>query len=168
MSRKNIFLACPFVGSGAPNWHEIVPRLRAELITPIEIDNPDFPRKTVVFKVLLLVADMCAKAHVLKMMQFNGFFGCHFCTAEGKTNGKTHAYYPFQQSGSIREPELKNQFFQRAKLTSVCGASSVFGVKGRSAFNDLVIGLPLTAPVDYMHCVLLGVFPELLKLIIGK
>ena len=111
---------------------------------------------------------MCAKAHVLNMMQFNGFFGCHFCTAEGKTIGKTHAYYRFQQSGSIREPELNNQFIQRAELTSVCGASSVFGVKGRSAFSDLVIGLPLTAPVDYMHCVLLGVFPELLKLIIRK
>ena len=45
MSRKNIILACLFVGSGAPNWLEIVPRLRAELITPIEIDSPDFPRK---------------------------------------------------------------------------------------------------------------------------
>ena len=168
MSRKNIILACLFVGSGAPNWHEIVPRLRAELITPIETDSPDFPRKTVVFKVRLLVADMCAKTHLLNMMQFNGFFGCHFCTAEGKTIGKTHAYYPFQQSGSIREPELNNQFIQRAKLTSVGGPSSVFGVKGRSAFSDLVIGLPLTAPVDYMHCVLLGVFPELLKLIIRK
>ena len=101
-----------FVGSGAPNWQIIVPRLRAKLISPIEIDSPDFPRKTVVFKVRLLVADMCAKAHVLNMMHFNGFFGCHFCTAEGKTIGKTHAYYPFQQRGSIREPELNNQFVQ--------------------------------------------------------
>ena len=57
MSRKNIILACLFVGSGAPKWHEIVPRLRAELITPIEIDSPDSLRKTVVFKVRLLVAD---------------------------------------------------------------------------------------------------------------
>ena len=32
----------------------------------------------------------------------------------------------------------------------------------------MVIGLPLSAPVDYMHCVLLGVFPELLKLKIRK
>ena len=41
-------------------------------------------------------------------------------------------------------------------------------MKGRSAFSDIVCGLPLTAPVDYMHCVLLGVFPELLRLIIRK
>ena len=119
MSRKNIILACLFVGFGAPNWHEIVPRLRAELITPIEIDSPDFPRKTVVFKVRLLVADMSARAHVLNVMQFNGFFGCHFCAAEGKKIWKMHAYYPFQQSGSIREPELNNQFIQRAELTSI-------------------------------------------------
>ena len=120
MSQKNIILACLFVGSGAPNWNDIVTRLRAELITPIEINSPDFPRKTIVFKVRLLVADMCCEAHVLNMMDFNGFFGSHFCTAEGKTIGKTHAYYPFQQSGSIWEPELINQFVQRAELASVC------------------------------------------------
>ena len=28
----------------------------------------------------------------------------------------------------------------------------------------MIEGLPLTAPIDYMHCVLLGVFPDLLKL----
>ena len=38
------------------------------------------------------------------------------------------------------------------------------GVKSRSAFASLVDGLPLTAPVDYMHCILQGVFPDVLKI----
>ena len=109
ISRKNITLACLFVGNGAPNWNEIVPRLRAELISPIEFDNLNFPRTKIMFKVRLLIADMCAKVHVLNMIQFNGYFGCHFCTAEGKTIGKTQAYYPFLQSGDVREPELNNK-----------------------------------------------------------
>ena len=118
MSRKNIILACLFVGNGAPNWNEIVPWLRTELISPIEFDNLNFPRAKVIFKVRLLVADMCAKAHVLNMVQFNGCFGCHFCTAEGKTIGKTHAYYPFRQSGDVREPELNDKYIGSAELLS--------------------------------------------------
>ena len=167
-SRKNIVLACLYVGSGSPNWNEIVPRLRAELVSPIEIVNSPFPGASISFKVRLLVADMCAKAHVLNMIQFNGYFGCHFCTAEGKTIGKTHACYPYGQKGNVREPELNDQYIHKAELLSSSGSQNVFGVKGRSAFSDIVCGLPLTAPVDYMHCVLLGVFPELLRLIIRK
>ena len=89
---KERYFGMSFCGFWSAKLAQIVPRLRAELNTPIEIDSPDSPRKTAVFKVRLLVADMCAKAHVLNMMQFNGFFGCHFCTAEGRTIGKTHAY----------------------------------------------------------------------------
>ena len=40
---------------------------------------------------------------------------------------------------------------------------NVVGVKGRSLFSKILDGLTLTTPVDYMHCVLLGAFPELLK-----
>ena len=42
--------------------------------------------------------------------------------------------------------------------------NNVVGVKGPSAFSCLVKGLPLSAPTDYMHCVLLGVFPDTLRL----
>ena len=168
MSRKNIIPACLFVGNGAPNWNEIVPRLRAELISPIEFDNLIFPTAKVSFKVRLLVADMCAKAHVLNMIQFNGYFGCHFCTAEGKTIGKSHAYYPFGQSGDVREPELNDRYIRSAELLSSSCQVNVYGVKNRSAVSDLVDNLTLAAPVDYMHCVLLGVFPELLRQLLKK
>ena len=168
MSRKNIVLSCLFVGSGAPNWNEIVPRLRAELFSPIEISTPDFPKITTSFKVRLLVTDLVAKPHVLNMVQFNGYFGCHFCTAEGITIGRAHAYYPYNQSGSIRETTLPSRYVEAAELRSATSSASCFGVKGQSAFSDIVSGLPLTAPIDYMHCILLGVFPELLKHLLKK
>ena len=168
MSRENITLACLFVGNGAPNLNKIVPRLRAEFISPIEFDNLNFPRAKIMFKIRLLIAYMCAKAHVLNMIQINGYFGCHFRTAEGKTIGKTQAYYPFLQSGDVREPELNNKYIRSAELLSPSGQVNVYAVKGRSAFSDLVNNLPLAAPVDYMHCVLLGVFPELLRQLLKK
>ena len=62
------------------------------------------------FKVRLLVTDLVAKPHVLNMMQLNGYFGCHFCTAEGITTGRAHVYYPYNQSGSTRETSLHSRY----------------------------------------------------------
>ena len=102
------------------------------------------------------------------MVQFNGYFGCDFCTTEGITIGRAHAYYPYNQSGSIRETTLHSRYVVAAELRSAASSASCFGVKGQSAFSDIVSGLPLTAPIDYMHCILLGVFPELLKHLLKK
>ena len=43
------------------------------------------------------------------------------------------------------------------KVINVCG------VKGRSSFACLVDGLPLTAGIDYTHCVLQGVYENVLE-----
>ena len=116
------------------------------------------------FKVRLLVSDIGAKSHIHNIFKFNGYYGCHYCTVPGKTIGKTHSYYPSDQCGDVREQSVNNNFI---KLTEVFEADTLYnvvGVKGRSAFSSIIDGLPLTAPIDYMHCVLLGVFPDLLRL----
>ena len=165
MSCQNVVLAALFVGASAPNWNEIVPRLKSELASGVEIrHNSIFFRAF--FKVKLLVSDLGAKSHILNMFKFNGFYGCHYCTAPGKTIGRTHSYYSIQQTGALREPSVNNVFVECAQLLPVDEVVNVAGVKGKSAFVALIDGLPLTAPVDYMHCVLLGVFPEVLKLCI--
>ena len=41
--------------------------------------------------------------------------------------------------------------------------TNVVGVKGKSAFALILEGLLLSAPIDYMHCVLSGVFSDVLK-----
>ena len=97
------------------------------------------------------------------MFKFNGFYGCHFCTAEGKIIGKTHSYYPYGQPGQIRERDVNDYFVEFAQSLPVTKLVNVAGVKEKSAFADLIEGLPITATIDYMHCVLLGIFPEVLK-----
>ena len=166
MARKNIVLAALYVGNALPDWNEIRPKIKSELSSTCVLYFADDMCINVSFKVKLLVCDLGAKSHVLNMFKFNGFFGCHYCTAEGKTIGRTRSYYPFDQSRDIREPVdndlyiniAKNLNLHRSKITNVVG------VKGLSAFSALIDGLPLAAPIDYMHCVLLGVFPEVLKL----
>ena len=173
MSRKNIVLGALFVGEKYPSWIDLVPHLRDELCSEAKIRVAEQTFCTFIFKVRLLVADLGAKGHMLNMLKFNGFYGCHYCTAEGKTVGKTHAYYPYTQHGAIRESNLNSVFVEMAETMSVKQKTSgdhskkqninVVGVKGKSAFALILEGLPLSAPIDYMHCVLSGVFSDVLK-----
>ena len=161
MARKNLVLAGLLVGEGTPNWTEIVRHLKAELMGPIEISG----QFQVTFKFRIIIADLVAKASVLNMYKFNGFSGCHFCDVPGKTIGKTHSYYPYGVKGKIREPCVNERYVQMAERLNRTRVANVVGVKGRSPFSSIVEGLPLSAPVDYMHCILIGVFPEVLQLL---
>ena len=152
-----------FVGSKHPNWKLLVPQIEAELSTGLQIEAGDRVYK-VLFKVRLLISDLEAKSHLLNMLKFNGFYGCHFCTAKGKTIGRTHSYYPYGEQGSLRESALHDVYVSVAENLGTKKKPNVVGVKGKSAFAGLIRGLPMTAPIDYMHCVLLGVFPDVLKL----
>ena len=121
-------------------------------------------RSACLSRVKLLVADLGAKNHMINMFRFNGFYGCHLCTAPCKTIGKTHAQYPVLQNGDVRKPSVNNIFVEFAQLLPLENLVNVVGVKGKSALAALIDGLPLTAPIDYMHCILLGVFPDSLIL----
>ena len=164
MARKNIVLAALFAGGTFPDWATVVPHIRDEICSAIQVEINEEVSFNLTFKVRLLISDLGAKNHMLNMLKFNGYYGCHYCTVKGETIGRTHAYYPYNQRGSIREPSLNDVYVNIAETLSLSKIPNVVGVKGRSCFSSIIDGLPLTAPVDYMHCVLIGVFPELLKL----
>ena len=163
MARKNIVLAALHAGGSHPHWKQVVPHIKADLVSAIEIELNEKVRHRASFKIRLLISDLVAKSHMLNMYQFNGYYGCHYCTAQGKTIGRTHAYYPYAQENELREPLLNDVSVKLADTLSVHNIPNFVGVKGRSEFSLVIDGLPLTAPVDYMHCVLIGVFTELLK-----
>ena len=164
MSQKNIVLAALHTGNGKPNWEKIVPHIESELQSSIEIETYMGHSFDVSFKVVFIVADLIAKCHVLNMYQHNGYYGCNYCTAIGKTIGRSHCYYPKSQSFTIRTPEVNDKFVALAESLRKTGkVHNVCGVKGRSAFASLVDGLPLTAGIDYMHCILQGVYKDVLE-----
>ena len=166
MSRKNIVLAALFVGDKHPEWEKVVPTVRDEITAGIQIEINDDVKYNFRLKVRLLICDLGAKSHMLNMLKFNGYYGCHFCTVPGKTIGKTHAYYQYCQQGASREPSLNDIYVRLAECETlgVNDVPNVVGVKGKSAFASIVDGLPLTAHIDYTHCILLDVFSDLLKL----
>ena len=164
MSERNIAMAALYVGKGKPEWTKIVPVLQTELRRQITVTSHEAVYN-VKFDVIAIVADLIAKCNLLNMFQHNGYFGCNYCTIEGVTINRTHAYYPFYQDFQVRDPSINEVFVALAELLndSAKSITNVCGVKGRSSFDGLVKGLPLSAGIDYMHCVLIGVFEDLLK-----
>lgn len=107
----------------------------------------------VVRAVLLLgVFDLPAKAAVADIKQFNGQYGCLYCTNPGKAlKPGSLVYLPQQCSADRTYSEMKNWASQ-----AVTTGKAVFGVKGRSILDphiDITTGIP----IDYMHAILEGV-----------
>ena len=136
MSRNKIILAALYVGVETPNWVDIVPHLRVELVSDIEVLDSDNLENTAKLKTVLLVSDLVAKPHILKMFQLNGYIGFHYCFAEGTTIGRTHSYYPHNQQAEIREPETNDKYVEIAEYGRSGLFRNVAGIKGRSAFSS--------------------------------
>ena len=121
----------------------------------------------------MLVTDLIAKSKVLKMKQFNGYYGCTLCTQRGIHLAYTHQY-PHDHSFEMRSfdshmrniQELENGSID--KLRAELGPKEdcevkTHGVKGRSKAFDVISNQPLLSPIDPMHQIVLGVAKDLLQ-----
>ena len=128
-------------------------------------------------EILLLVSDLPAKCSLLNMQQFNAYFGCTLCLVEcGRSEGtilangkrsKGTLFYPNREF-SMRTCKDHKRHVRKGERNNL---THYKGVKGPASVFNIVPSLPLTAPVDCMHQVLLGVARSLLfiaKSNIGK
>jgi len=112
----------------------------------------------------LCICDAPARAMVQNFTQFNGAFGCGFCTHPGQRIRKGHGnvqIYPMDQWYPLRtnKQSLKNA----TKATRM--GKPIQGVKGASLLSLLPnFDIVQCLNVDYMHCVLLGVTRQFLNL----
>ena len=147
-SRKNNCLASLICGNKKPPWRTVVNHLKAELDQVFIIEN-----HKVQFGCVKIVADIPAKANVVSIYKNNGYNDCNLCTADGKTIGKSHSYYPFEQEFEYRTPELNDRYVEIAEaLNGGKHMFNVVGVKGRSEFGKIVPGLPLAAGITCIVC----------------
>ena len=161
----NIVLAKLWLGQGKPDWEIFFSEIKDRLSKDVSIEYNGISWN-VVFEVKLLVADLPAKASILNMQQFNAYFGCTLCLIECKPigDGKKGLYYPNQRN-KMRTAEQHQSYL---KLMQKEGLQTFRGIKGTCVLSDLIENLPLTAPIDYMHQVLLGVTRSILFLIRDK
>ena len=161
----NIVLAKLWFGRGKPDWKIFFDQIKEGLDRrpTIEINGVSW---TLMFEVKILVADLPAKASILNIKQFNAYFGCSLCLTKCKSigEGKKGLFYPNQRN-KMRTKERHEEYLN---LIQNEGLSSFRGVKGPSAAADIVDNLPLSAPIDYMHQVLLGVTRTLLFAVKNK
>ena len=73
-------------------------------------------------------------------------------------------FYPLKKF-KMRTPQLHEQCIENLEC---CKLKSFKGVKGRSSLFDIIPNLPLTALVDVMHQVYLGVTKVILQVIVSK
>ena len=155
----NIVLANLWFGRGKPNWKIFFDQVKEELDESVSIEYNNV-MWTLKFDTKFLVADLPAKASILNMQQFNAYFGCSICLIECKAigDGNRGLYYPNQR----HKLRTKSRHESYIDLIQREGLETFRGVKGPSALSHIIDNIPLAAPIDYMHQVLLGVTRSLL------
>lgn len=103
------------------------------------------------------------------MTQFNGFYGCPYCYAPGKsvqTSERGHTLsYPFNMENPNGHHEVRTHASHVKNAEEAQLNRMVLGVKGLTWFSylpkfDTIRG----TAIDYMHCILLGVVKMLATL----
>ena len=105
---------------------------------------------------------MPATAAMLNMHHHRAKFGCTLCYAESDFKEGIR-YYP-NRTFKMRDNDTHHQVLQEVTLTN----KPTKGVKGPTKLSAILKGLPLTAPVDCMHQIYLGVTKVLLGVVAKK
>lgn len=157
-----------------PNMYEFLFPLLNEISTlekqPIKIlhDNT-------VYEIIIVIShavfDLPAKVQIQMLNQYNGKFSCSFCKHPGipkklkKNNKKTvYRYGKHVDTISLRT----NQETLMTASTVDNPEKPIEGVKGFSCLTTLDnFDIIESIPIDYMHCIPLGVFSKYLNLLLG-
>ncbi|XP_065671773.1 uncharacterized protein LOC136089649 [Hydra vulgaris] len=142
-SYKNMILAGIWVGKSKYDFKTDSFNYLKTIVNkfPTEIEF-----RGVIMKVnfLYLIADLSAKANILHMVQYNGYFGCTVCRTPGVHKNHRHLYI------SDSKYELRTDKSHQQDILSKTN-----GVTGLSVLHKLM-KIPTGAPIDYMHRVCLG------------
>ena len=108
-------------------------------------------------KLVMAVFDQPGRATATNTKQFNGEYGCFYCLDKGEVHNRARIYPP-DASHTLRTQEQMKAWASVAQTTG----KPQYGVKGVSVLAE-AIEFPQCIPIDYMHCILEGVFKQLMK-----
>lgn len=169
----NITLASLWCGR-KPNWDLVFEDLKDELNRDVPSICVNGVPMNLTFTPIFLVADLIAKASILNMKQYNGFYGCNLCDERGIHKDNSHQY-PHTNALVMRTPLS----YAKSLSSTLAGSKKerankedpekyTKGVIGLAKIFEIISQLPLTCTIDYMHQVLLGVVKHLLNKIYEK
>ncbi|XP_062858563.1 uncharacterized protein LOC134320859 [Trichomycterus rosablanca] len=169
---KNVLLAGVWFGRGKPEmstfFKQFVEDIKEINTHGVKWVHPKtgITRVSRVFPVAC-TCDAVARCMLQGVHQFNGAYGCGFCLSEGMVVAKGRGYtrvYPAVQA-EMRSHEHVVECGQKAIEE---GVDHILGVKSLSPLillsSSTGFDIVKSFPVDYMHCVLLGVTKQYLDL----
>jgi hypothetical protein len=156
-----MLLAGLWIGSSKPDWDVYLKKLVDEILFS---EKHPFPVKswTVSFRLIGLVADLPAKASILNMKQFNGYFGCYICLSAGERLDGRHVH-PYRATFPYRT----NTGYLEAVAATVDTSVAAYGIKGPCTISN-ILTIPEMVAIDAMHCVYIGVVKHILTTIFSS
>ena len=169
---RNVSLCSLFFGRRKPDFQKEFDQFLNEIAQGYTIQSTTKTYKVELIPILI-IADLIAKAKLLNMRQYNGYYGCSMCFMPGIHVGGAHLH-PHSERFQKRTPLEHMKLIQKAEQgksqhdakRSKKRYEGVKGVLGGGKIYDLLPSLPLTAPIDILHQLYLGVADELLSFFI--
>ncbi|XP_058828764.1 uncharacterized protein LOC131688491 [Topomyia yanbarensis] len=160
-SRKNVLIAGLWLSNSEPDL-DIFMRPFFEQLRRLAKEGLQLASGITckVFTVCCCV-DSIARCKIQQLKQFNGYEGCSFCKHEGTLTETKQIRYKYDKNIL---PRTQKDILNAMALFRNRG-ECVSGIKGISPLITLPkFDIVNYCPVDYMHCVLLGVCKQLARL----
>ena len=154
----NITWCALWYGFEFNDWNFVFNYLKNEISQPAQIVHESL-KYELKFKTIMLIADLTCKTKLLKMKQFNGYYGCSLCVMKG--THKTYVQsYSHKEETVMRDPSKHTHHLSNQNDPEL----ETRGIRGASALFAMIENLPLSSPIDTMHQALKSVACDLLKL----
>ncbi|XP_057335578.1 uncharacterized protein LOC130674302 [Microplitis mediator] len=158
MRKKYVLLAAIYVGDTHPKMNNLLrpftEQMRKLFTDGVTWKPSESSEVTSKFIVVASTLDAPARAAVVRMKQFNGYFSCVYCYAKGKSTAR-RLIFPFKQSYL----KLRTENELKADMKYVIRTGNIrHGVKGYSSLTALpLFKITKGVIVETMHSVFLGV-----------
>lgn len=145
--KSEVFCVALYLGNSKPDSNEYLKDFVEESIylseKGISINAQTFP-----FKIEMLICDAPAKSFILNIKGHNGYYSCTKCTLEGDFENILYfseTNFNKRTNHSFRAKLQPEHHIRRTLIEDIPNFNMIDGV-----------------PIDYMHCILLGVMKRLL------
>lgn len=143
-----VFCVALFKGTGKPNANHFLKDFVHET-TELGNNGISLCSERLEFKITSLICDLPAKSFVLCIKGHNGYFSCSKCTLEGDFENNVMCF-----PETNFEKRTDQSFRDRCQPEHHIGDSLIERIPNFNMVDNV--------PIDYMHCILLGVVKRLL------